>query len=246
MTDIYEPQDLQDMVSQAVPTTRMDLNHALGIADYFWYAYDGHRIQVERKQVGEVLGGMDKVEELLGRELSNGVEETILLIEGVISPKPGLRLASQIYRRPKNGKDILLPAHPYNVNYQGLQSWKYQLHKSGVEVVETFDWQATAYTLVALYQNSQQPESEHSTLKRYIKDRIIIKSKNIHIYNLMALKGSSIGEERATALIERFGTFWYVIHEPAESIAETEVGGKRIGMATAIKLLRSLKGVGNE
>jgi len=221
-----------------VPVTRTGLN-GHGFADYLFFGYDNHRIQVERKQTHEILGGMNHVEEQLRRELDNGVEETILLIEGVCEPIAGLKIATQTWRMARD-KNIMIPGRVYNVSYTGLQAWKSQLDKAGVTIVETFDYTATAMTLVALYQNAQK--AEHTTLKRYIKDRIQIENYNPHVYNLMAIKGGGIGEERAKALIDRYGTFWYTINQSAEDLAETLVGekGKKLGLATAKRLLKSI------
>lgn len=239
MLDRMEPVEIESLVAQSVDVMRTGLN-AEGFADYLWFACDGHRVQVERKQTHEVLGGMDEVEEQLQRELQNGVEESILLVEGVYEPVYGLKLATQTWRRAKD-RNILVPGRTYNCSYTGYKAWQSQLDKAGVTVVETFDYTATAMTLVALYQNSQN--SEHKTLRRYIKDRIYIESKNPHILNLMSIKGGGIGEERAKALIARYGTFWYTIHQSPEDLAETLVGEegkeKRLGMLAATKLLKA-------
>ena len=88
--DIFEPEQIQYLVNQVTETQRTGLN-GQGLADYVWVAVDGHQVQIERKQIDEVLSGMDKVEEQLSRELSNGVDETILLIERFCSPLPGLK-----------------------------------------------------------------------------------------------------------------------------------------------------------
>jgi len=238
LIDNHEPKEIAYLISQSVPTlmAQPGLN-SQGFADYLWFAYDGHRVQVERKQIYEVLGGIDQVEKQLSREMDNGVEETLLLIEGVCEPVAGLKIATQVWHRAK-GKNILIPGRVYNCSYTGLQAWKSQLDKAGITVVETFDYTATAMTLVALYQNSQ--ELKHKTLRRYIKDRIFIESKNPHIYNLMAVKGGGIGEEIARAWIEQFGTFWYCINQDVETLAEIMVGEKRIGTARAKKLLKAI------
>jgi ERCC4-type nuclease len=236
LVDVYEPQEIEYLIAQSTPVSRMSLNSE-GFADYLWFAVDGHRIQVERKQIMEILGGMDNVEEQLRRELSNTVEETILLIEGFCEPVAGLQMATQIWHKAKN-KNIMIPGHTYNVSYTGLQAWKSQLDKAGITVVETFDYVATAMTLVALYQNSQK--AEHQTLKRYIKDKIYIESYNPHILNLMSIKGCNIGEEKAKALIDRYGTFWYVVNQSPEDLAETLVGEKRLGLTTAKRLLKAI------
>ncbi len=236
LLDVFEPTQIELLVAQTTVVSRMSLN-SQGYADYLLYAVDGHRIQIERKQTDEVLGGMDHVEEQLGREMDNGVEETILLIEGVCEPVAGLKIATQSWHRAKS-KNLLVPGRVYNVSYTGLQAWKSQLDKAGVTIVETFDYTATAMTLVALYQNAQK--KEHKTLRRYIKDRIYIEANNPHIYNLMAIKGGGIGEEKAKALIDRYGTFWYTVNQRVEDLAETMVGEKRLGMRSAQRLLKVL------
>ncbi|KKL00872.1 hypothetical protein LCGC14_2628200 [marine sediment metagenome] len=236
LLDVFEPEQIQDLVSQSVPVSRMSLN-SKGYADYLFHAFDNHRIQIERKQIDEILGGMDHVEEQLRRELSNGVEETILLIEGVCEPIAGLKIATQSWRRAKD-KRILVPGHQYNVSYTGLQAWKSQLDKAGITIVETFDYTATAMTLVALYQNAQK--EEHKTLRRYIKDRIYVENYNPHVLSLMSIKGGGIGEEKAKALVERYGTFWFAINQDAEDIAETQVGGKRLGLKSVQKLFKAI------
>lgn len=240
LIDTFEPVEVDYLIAQSVPVLRPvpGLN-SQGFADYMWFAFDGHRMQVERKQIHEVLGGMDSVEEQLRRELSNGVEETLLLIEGICEPIAGLKIATQTWRRAKD-KNVLVPGRSYNTSYTGYQAWLNQLDKAGITIVQTFDYTATAMTLVALYQNSQKPE--HKTLRRYIKDRIYIESYNPHIYNLIAIKGGGIGEEKAKALIERYGTFWYVINQDVGELAETLVGEegkqKRLGLPSAQRLLR--------
>ncbi len=244
MVDIYEPKEIEDIIKQVVPTIRMSLNHSSeGFADYLWFACDGHRIQVERKQASEILSGLDDVEEQLGREVNNGVEETILLIEGVCGPVPGFSRATQTYMKPKKStRDMLIAGHKFNVNYVGYQAWKSQLDKAGITIVETFDWEATALTLVALYNNSQK--EEHTTLRRYIKEHITVQPFNEHVITLMGIRGANLGEGRAKALIERYGTVWYTLNQPAEALAETLVGEegkeKRLGMATVNKLFKAI------
>lgn len=247
MVDIYEPKEIQDIITQVVPTIRMSLNHSPeGYGDYLWFACDGHRIQIERKQAGEILSSLDDVEEQLGRELNNGVEETILLIEGVCGPVPGLNRTMQTYIKPKNAKadrDLLIAGKKFQVNYVGYQAWKSQLDKAGVTIVETFDWEATALTLVGLYNNSQKPE--HTTLRRYIKEHITVHPFNGHILTLMGIRGVNLGEARAKALVERYGTVWYILNQSAEDLAETLVGDddktkKRLGLATVSKLFKAI------
>ena len=246
LVDVYEPVEIENILKQVVPTIRMSLNHSdEGFADYLWFAVDGHRIQVERKQCGELLSSLDDAEEQLGREVNNGVEETILLIEGVCSPVPGFSRATQTYIRPKSsksGRDLLIAGKTFNVNYVGYQAWKSQLDKAGITIVETFNWEATALTLVGLYNNSQK--LEHTTLRRYIKEHITVHPFNEHVISLMGIRGANLGEARAKALIERYGTVWYTLSQSAEDLAETLVGEedkqKRLGLVIARKLMKAI------
>ena len=237
LLDIFEPVEIEHLIAQTTDVTRLALN-SKGFADYLFYAFDGHRIQVERKQTDEVLGSMDKVEEQLGRELQNEVEETILLIEGVCEPVFGLKMATQTWRKTKTKRNVMVPGRTYNCSYTGYQAWKNQLDKAGVTIVETFDYTATAMTLVALYQNAQK--SEHKTLRRYIKERIYIESKNPHIISLMGIKGGGIGEEKAKALIDRYGTFWYTINQDPMELAMTLIRDKKLGIKSVQRLFKAL------
>ncbi len=240
--DTFEPKQIEELVAQVVPVTRMTLNHdPVGYADYLWFACDAHRIQVERKQIDEILSDMDGVEELLGRELSNGVEETILLYEGTCEPIPGLKMATQSWKLTKGGK-VMVPSHKYNESYKGLQAWLYQLDKAGITVMHTCHWMATATALVAMYDSSQDPK--HTTLRRYIKEHIIVQPFNRHVITLMGIKEANLGEARAKALIERYGTVWYTLNQSAEDLAETLVGEegkeKKLGLVTARRLLKAI------
>ena len=235
--DTFEPQDIEILVGQSVPTMRSALNNQ-GYADYMWMAHDGHRVQVERKQCPEILGGIDKVEEQLGRELQNGVEETMLLVEGVCEPVAKLKLATQTWVKKSGKGAVMVPGRAYNCSYTGMQAWFNRLDKAGVTLVQTFDYVATAMTLVALYGNSQKVD--HSTLRRYIKERINIPDFNPQVVSLMGIKGGGLGEAKAKAIIDRYGTFWYAISQPAEELADTLVGNKRLGISSVNKLFKAI------
>jgi len=237
--DTFEPTNIEDILKTTVATTRMTLNHGgENIADYLWFACDSHRIQVERKQIDEILSDLDGTEEQLRRELGNDVEETILVYEGTCEPIPQMnKQAVQSWKLGRNGK-IMIPSHKYNISYTGLQAWFSQLDKAGITVIHTCHYIGTAMTLVALYNNSQKVE--HTTLRRYIKDKITVTPYNEHVINLMSIKGANLGEVRAKALIDRYGTFWYTINQEPQDLAETLVGDKKLGMATVSKLMKAI------
>lgn len=232
--DTFEPYQIWELLTQTTPVTKMSLNPTY--ADYLWFAYDGHRVQVERKQIDEILSDMDGVEEQLTRELSNGIEETLLLYEGDCEPIPGTKTATQSWKLAKGGK-VMVPHHKYNVSYSGLQAWLSQLDKAGITIVHTCHYLATAAALAALYNNSQKVE--HTTLRRYIKDRIITTERNPQVLTLMGIKGGGVGEEIGKALIERFGTAYYTLNQDVDALAETMVGEKRFGPVRAKRLLKA-------
>lgn len=235
LMDVFEPRQIKELLSQSLEVEQIALNQ-LGYADYHWTACDGHTIQVERKQIDEILGGLDHVEEQLRREIVNA-DETILVYEGTFEPVHDSKPAVRSWRMAKTGR-VMVPHHTYHLSYAGLQAWLYQLDKAGITSFHTFDYLCTARALVAWHNSSQN--QEHTTLKRYIKNKVHIDPYNPHILNLMSIKGAEIGEEKAKALIERFGTFWYTINQEPGVLAETMVGNKRFGDIGARKLLKAI------
>lgn len=233
--DVHEPIEVKQLLEQSVQVSVIPLNQH-GFADYHWVAVDGHTIQVERKQIDEILGGLDHVEEQLTREIGKA-DETILLYEGTVSHYHDVRPSVRSWKLTKGGK-VVAPHHTYHISYTGLQAWFYQLDKSGITVFHTFDVYHTARAIVAWYNSSQK--LEHTTLKRYIKDKAYSSDRNPHILNLMNIKGGGIGEEYAKALIDRFGTFWSVVNQTVDILAETRVGKRALGTSAAIKLLKAI------
>jgi len=235
LIDVFEPQQIEDLLRQCLTVSRIALN-ARGFADYLWHAVDNHTIQVERKQIDEILGDMDGVELQLRKEIVNA-EETLLLYEGTFEPIAGTKTACRSFRKSKDGK-LLVPGHKYNISYAGVQAWFSQLDKAGITIVNTIDYVATATTLVALYNNSQK--EEHTTFKRYIKQKVYPKPHNPHVETLMGVTGGGVGEEIALTLIEKYGTAYYVLSQELEGLAETMVGKKQFGINRARKLLTAV------
>jgi len=235
LIDVFEPQLIEDLLSQSLSVNRIPLN-SHGYADYLWHGIDNHIIQVERKQIDEILGGMDRIEEQLRKEMQKA-EENILLWEGTFEPIAGTKSACHSFRKAKDGR-IMIPGHKYHTSYAGVQAWFYQLDKAGWTIVNTIDQVATSVTLVALYNSSQK--AEHTTLLRYIKQKIYPPTPNPYVETLMGIKGASIGGEIAQALIERYGTPWYTFQQSAEDLAQTLVGDKQLGLVRTKKLLKSI------
>ena len=230
--DNFEPDALEALIKQSVDTIRDSFN-AKGLPDYTFIAIDGHRIGVSRKQAGEMLSSLDEVEVQLRKDLLS-VDELYLLNEGVFSGalhygKPG----TQVWHL-SNDRRFLIPGHTFGTSLAKLYAWIYQLDKSGITYLPTFDWTETAQALVSMYNNSQK--KEHTTLQRYIKPKITPKPWNHHVETLMGIRGVNLGEKRAKALIEEFGTVWMVLLQEPKDLAKVE----GIGPITAKRLLEAI------
>lgn len=230
--DTFEPNEIEALLSTSTDTERKSLE-PLGMADYMFFACDGHTIQIERKQAGELLSGIEHVEEQLRRELPNA-DETILLWEGIIDPIFAQRGANCVAYHKSAKSDIFVGGRPYNQNYMGLQAWFSQLDKCGVTVINTTSMIASALTILSLYNSAQK--TEHTTFKRYIKDKIHVETFNPQVISLMGIEGAMIGEVKAKALIKRYGTVWAVLSQSPEELAKTE----NMGISTARKLLSAV------
>lgn len=236
IVDIHEPEDAtKKFETQQIQTLVIGLNSA-GLADYAWVATDGHIIQLERKQNNELLASLDDVERQL-RQQYGLAQENGLLIEGLTAPITTSRgTFCGVYKLTQDRKFAAL-TDKSGIPYREFVAWCYRLDKSGVTVYQTVDWDDTVQTIAALFRNSQKPE--HTTLQRYIKPKITLQDYNPHILMLMSIPNCLMGEVRARALIDRFGTFWNVIHATESELCSV-VG---IGQKLTRQILR---GVGKE
>jgi len=245
--DVFEPTNIEALIHQSVPTIKDSFNNK-GFPDYTWIDVFNRRIGVSRKKIGELLGDISGAEEQLGRDIE-GVDELWLLIEDAIysptlysrknsPPKPGI----QIWTPTKDGK-LLHPYHKYGISIAQFNAWLYQLDKCGISHIETFDYEHTASSLIAMYQSSQK--AEHTTLKRYIRTKALHRDWNPHVLSLMGIHSLSadgkrcktfLGEKKAKSLIDRYGTMWEVLCQDAGELAQTE----SIGIVDATKILKAI------
>lgn len=235
LVDVFEPDDVFHLIRQSVECQRQNLVQ-LGYADYLWFCADGHRCQVERKQWGEVLSDPDRVEEQLRREMI-ATEETILLVEGVAESTPwGMDVYTKSGDKPyfRLQHSYGTPKHPQHGLYHRIQSWFWQLDKAGISVYRTCHSRDTASALVAWYRSSQK--EEHTTLRRYIKPRINPKAFDPAVLTLMGIAGVELGEVRAKALIDYFGSVWAVVNAPMSVLVDVD----GIGPGLARKLIDAL------
>lgn len=229
LVDTFEPTgDIVPLLQQSIPVTISNLN-LNGYADYFLNSIDAHTIQAERKQNGELLGSLNMVEMQL-RKQYNKADENILIIEGFIIPSAG---GCMTLKRSKDSR-FFYQDREYKTSYSAYLTWIYRLDKSGIWVSTTPDLAGTASLLVSIYKNSQK--LEHTTLNRYLKEKIYIEEQNPHVLSLMGLHGAGLGEEKAKALIERFGTVWGVLIQNEDTLQEV----KGIGEILAHRILHSI------
>mgnify|MGYP001607781872 CR=1 FL=1 len=238
LVDIFEPDTLLELIKTSIPTRKESLN-VKGFADYYWLA-NSQGEQVERKQVGEVLGSMDNVEGQIRKELMLCPNLT-LLVEGVIEPtevgcdtyvksldKPYYRLSHSFGSKK----------YPQYGLYSKYVAWKWQLWKAGVIVIETSCLDATALAIVSLYKNSHNPE--HTTLRRYLRDKLPTWQPNPQIEALWGLAQPfkvGLGIERCSELIASHESIWAVLHSKGVIIEDK---------ATITALAKLLRIIGKE
>jgi len=179
-------------------------------------------IGFSRKQVGEILSGLDRVEEQLSRDYTH-VDQLKLVIEGVIVPiddghckvlewqngmpcLQGKRQGEQPRIVHTVNGFMRLWEIPYVFNYFGYRKWLESLRQWGIEVIETPTRPSLIMELVAQYQHSQTAPEDHQTFKRVIRPKMDMPTSDPMLLNLMSLhdeRGRTfIGMEKANALRE--------------------------------------------
>lgn len=250
LIDIAEPAEICNLIKQTVPITIAPLNQA-SMADYRLSGFDGHSIQVNRTQAGELLSNIDSFEDEL-RRYYKSADEFYAVIEGIISPYKlsAIRSPQDISLRPLappgslytyaiSDRGYIYDERVYNVSNKMFKAWLYQIDKAGITVMYTINYVDTAACLVALHENAQK--AEHSTLQRYYKPKIRIKPHNPHVVALMALSSAyqlDVGQKKAEALIDYFGTVFNVLIASSGDLQEVE----GIGPTIAKKIVNSIQG----
>jgi hypothetical protein len=191
-------------ISQCVPCNRVPLN-VHNFADFFWYTFDKKTVQAEHKQIDEILAGLDHVEEQLSRQLPL-VDFQYLLYSGTFVP-----VDAQHCQTLKMKGKVMVPGHEYKRNYSGVYAWFDQLDKCGVTVIQVASEEQIPTAIVTLFNSHQKVE--HQTLKRYIKDKITIKSKDPQVQILLSIKGTRLKEEECERLVAEFGTCWNIFNQ---------------------------------
>lgn len=234
LVDVQEPGDIFSLIHQVIPCVRESIND-LGYADYKWPSVGGeaHRPamhQVERKLWVDILSDLDAVEDQLRREAQAHPNARLkLLVEGIATSHPD---GTVVWLPTKGNKKLMFPAKTFRLPLQAAYAWFYQVSQY-MEVYCTPDMASTATALVAFYKADQKEEHEHRTFHRHFK--VVTFHPNPQVQKLMAL-ASGVGETRAVALIQRFGTCWNVINADPKQLQAVE----GIGLKVSLKLLREI------
>ena len=223
LIDVHEPEIMKSLLGP-VGFSQYHLNSD-GWADYYWEGLLFKR-HVERKTWAE-LSSLDKVEEQIHRHLTKQPDAQLTwLLEGVATPSDH---GYQTYKETHSkGRTLFVPTAGGRRPMKMVHAWLYGIGKF-VEVHYTSSLYGTANLLTSMYQADQK--EHHSTLHRYYKK--VDWHPNPQVSKLIAI-ADGLGEKRAEALIERFGTIWNVLKESPAMLST--VNG--IGMNTAKKILR--------
>ena len=251
LLDSAEPEDIENLLKQSAPIARMNLN-STHRSDYYFAGVDFKTRQFSRKQSGELLSNLDEAEDQI-RSYYENADENNQIVEGIISPVPITRKHNKLdmisvrhfdsahhlfsYKVAANGYIFGEQAH--SISAPEYFAWIYRLDQCGVSTYYTINYVDTAKLLIAIYNNCQKPEEEHTTLQRIIRPRIITRSPNPFIRALMSLSvvyKIGVGEDKATKIAAKYSSLFDLAMAEIKELTEIEGIGKR----TAEKILAAL------
>jgi ERCC4-type nuclease len=113
-------------------------------------------------------------------------------------------------------------------------SWLHQVSEY-CEIQCTADQTASAYAISALYRADEKPQQAHTTFRRYLKK--VEWNPDPQVEMLLNLANRlGIGEVRAVALINKFGTVYNVLKASPKELVTVE----GVGLKLAERLLRTV------
>lgn len=234
--DVYEPGDLERLLSQYMQVKRENLVDK-GLLDCFWFTNDGHSVTMERKEIHDLIGNLPRLEKQL-RVATNHADEVGLIVEGVTVPLTGGEIAIyQIGHNPKYLRQTKISP----MQYSSIIAYIWQLKRTAnITTYWTSTINGTAIALKTFVENSQKQDS--SIMQHYVRTRQIKWQANPMVETIMSLKdedGYIVGEKKAAELIQNVGSLWDIIHLPPEEINFACNG---IGLKTAQRLIDAVKG----
>lgn len=235
LIDTNEPiSDIVPLIGQSVELGIQPLNVA-GYADYKWTKHDGTEKQVERKTWPELLSNPDHIEEQLLRHLNkNPTIELVFMLEGMVQQG---EIGTYTIRNSRSG--VWAKDHTYTVRLKRVYSLLYAASKY-VEIMHTSSIVESATCLVAMYEYDSKPS--HEMFNRHIKQTTF--NPNPLVTTLMGMS-NGLGDKRATALIEEYGTPWNIVSAgwtgtPVIPTVEGLTLVPGIGMGVITNLLRGI------
>ncbi len=210
------PPALVKELDSLVPISVVNLG-GTGYLDFLWWAEDGHSITVERKTVSDLSGRVDDLELQLKRALQTA-DEVVLLIEGVMVPEGG---ATRLFTEGKYRSGFIL-GRKVERPYAYYQGFLWRIDKLGVSNFATANSSGTARFIAEAAVASQS--KDFRTFARYIRPKPPLSVANPQVMKLMGL---GVGETRAKALIEKFGTVWKVLNTKPEKLVTVPGVGKK-------------------
>jgi hypothetical protein len=260
--DVFEHPEIARLLGQSIPVKVESLN-SKGLPDFFWLRMeDSHARGLSHKQVGEILSGLDSVEEQLTRDyVEIGAESAQgsldLAIEGIIIPDENKRFCwtievvdgHVIRQGRKTGASKRVPyglnwvtvfTEPYPFSYAGYRKKLARFSEAGIQVHEVPDRRSLVALIQALYECDQEPGT---TFNRVIRAKKPMPKASGHVLTLMSAydpetgRPAGVGQEIAQPLIERYGTVWELLAADMNEAADTVMkSGRRVGNAAILRI----------
>jgi hypothetical protein len=157
-------------LSQLLPVEVASLNPDL--PDFYLVNCEHKGVGVSRKQVGEMLGGLNRIEEQLRRDYAH-VDRLHLVIEGIIVPANASECAvaersgDNWFRvRGKRHADGL-----YNLSYLGYRKKLASFRRWGITVTEVPTRETFITEIQSLYENEMTAFEDLSTFRKPIRSK---------------------------------------------------------------------------
>lgn len=120
-----------------------------------------------------------------------------------------------------------------------LYVWIHRLAEAGISTYFTENWMETARLLGIIYKNEQKPAEEHTTLKRIVRPRMVLKEQDPFVRALVFLSSAmklNIGEKTAQLIADKYANIGDLFMTSVDELTEIE----GIGRITAEKILSAL------
>lgn len=236
--DQCEPNSMFVYLSMIMQPIKEDLEPK-GYCDYLWLDINGHSHTEERKTWNDLLSNIHGRLEGQLRKATLNAWHVGLIVEGLAVPYADGNIAIMDLRYGKRGFYATQTRVASKWKYEQVMKHLWKLRATGIDITFTLSMEATAWTLKAFVESSQDPTNK--ALQEYSRTRAQMWRADPIVEMLMAVKddyGYVLGEKRAEEVKRQFKTFWGAIHQSPENIASNCAG---IGDNMAIRFIEALK-----